>query len=774
MSELLAKSGGLGLQQHCIDVADVAQWTFGTESEPTRLCRMWLRFFDIPREQYPVFWINLIAACASHDWGKANSDFQGMLKQKTSQAMYHEHVSGLMLSCDEVMQWLRRRPGVDPEMVLAAVLCHHLRVAVKAANLEKDLPPGARFQVHTDHPEFQSLIAKVRERLNVPGSAPCFPPEKIWSEKGVPGTLDLLEHIRRLASRLHRLDRSLQQDRERMRMLWAVRAALIVADAAGSGLRRGGQKMEGWLQAVFDENRLCTADFIESEVIAKRIAHLGNRWVKWSDFQEQAGHLPDRALLLAPCGSGKTMAAWKWIANQLKEPRARVLFLYPTRATATEGFKDYVSWAPEADASLLHGTADFDLECMFENPTDPNDPRRQSEFEVDRRLFALAFWTRRVFSATVDQFLSFMQYSYGPMCLLPLLADSVIVIDEVHSFDKSMFTTLKEFLKNFKVPVLCMTATLQNARYEALVNECNLRPYNDKPGELQIIAGAARYRVGQTDETKVLDIIRSALDKGKRVLWVVNLVKRAQAKTREMTIRFDPTTDEELYVRPGVRLYCYHSRFRLIDRVKRHQEVVGAFTRDAPPALAVTTQVCEMSLDMDADVLITEICPITSLIQRMGRCNRAREPRMGAGQIWVYKPTEHKPYDEKALTGIDEFLVAVQGGESVSQGFLEAALEQAPAPPNEGDRLVPFLCSGPYALGGDDEFREIDEFTRPGVLKRDIDDFLRADRAQQPGFFVPVPKHLGKERDPRLPTYVAVADDGHYHPAIGFCDDPVR
>ena len=41
----------------------------------------------------------------------------------------------------------------------------------------------------------------------------------------------------------------------------------------------------------------------------------------------------------------------------------------------------------------------------------------------DVRLYALGFWTRRIFSATVDQFLSFLQYGYGSVCLLPLLAD---------------------------------------------------------------------------------------------------------------------------------------------------------------------------------------------------------------------------------------------------------------------------------------------------------------------------------------------------------------
>src|SRR5262249_23305390 len=138
----------------------------------------------------------------------------------------------------------------------------------------------------------------------------------------------------------------------------------------------------------------------------------------------------------------------------------RIIFLYPTRATATEGFRDYVSWAPESDATLMHGTAAYDLQGMFTNPADPGDPRQAKDFEIEQRLFALGFWTRHIFSATVDQFLAFLQYGYGPVCMLPVLADSVVVIDEVHSFDHGMFSILKDFLNTFDVPVLCMTATL--------------------------------------------------------------------------------------------------------------------------------------------------------------------------------------------------------------------------------------------------------------------------------------------------------------------------
>ena len=110
-------------------------------------------------------------------------------------------------------------------------------------------------------------------------------------------------------------------------------------------------------------------------------------------------------------------------------------------------------------------------------------------------------------------------------------------------------------------------------------------------------------------------------------------------------------------------LLCYHSRFKLADRVKRHNAVVEAFRKGQPAALAITTQVCEMSLDMDADLLVTEECPVTSLIQRMGRCNREQLPRPlpRSGEILVYRPDDPKPYDAAALTGLEEFLTELNG-----------------------------------------------------------------------------------------------------------------
>jgi CRISPR-associated endonuclease/helicase Cas3 len=175
-----------------------------------------------------------------------------------------------------------------------------------------------------------------------------------------------------------------------------------------------------------------------------------------------------KALLLAACGAGKTLAAWKWAEQQSREREiGRVIFLYPTRGTATEGFRDYVGWAPEADAALVTGTARYELEAMADNPSEATKDKTFRS-EADERLYALGFWSRRYFSATVDQFLSFIEHSYQSLCLLPVLADSAIIIDEVHSFDLKMFDSLVSFLENFDIPVLCMTATLPPTRQKRL------------------------------------------------------------------------------------------------------------------------------------------------------------------------------------------------------------------------------------------------------------------------------------------------------------------
>ena len=183
-----------------------------------------------------------------------------------------------------------------------------------------------------------------------------------------------------------------------------------------------------------------------------------------------------------------------------------------------------------------------------------------------------------------------------------------------------------------------------------------------------------------------------------------------------------------------------------------------------------------MSLDLDADVLVTEQAPVTALIQRMGRCNRQPRPAAGrTGRVVIYAPEDLRPYTAEHFEGVAGFVEDLTRRGLVSQTDLEEALERYGPRVVEADRACRFLESGPYALAGEEAFRDIEELTIPAVLTRDVGSFvlLQNKRQRTDGLIVPVPRRLGKQRDPRLPSYLAVAADAHYDPALGFCDEPV-
>ena len=105
----------------------------------------------------------------------------------------------------------------------------------------------------------------------------------------------------------------------------------------------------------------------------------------------------------------------------------------------------------------------------------------------------------------------------------------------------------------------------------------------------------------------------------------------------------------------------YHSRFRYVDRVERHKDVVNAFGIEHGSAFAITTQVAEMSLDLSADLLITELAPIPALIQRLGRLNRRAKPDGSSGirPFIVTEPESPLPYRLDALVSSRDWLKAL-------------------------------------------------------------------------------------------------------------------
>jgi CRISPR-associated endonuclease/helicase Cas3 len=775
MTTLLAKSprGGrtLTLYQHLLDTEQAARALF---RKGTRWARAYLRFFKLPEDEHARFLLNLRIAALFHDIGKANEDFQAAMLSKgfKAQSLRHEHLSALLLCESSVIAWLSTNRDIDIDIIVAAVLSHHLKAAADGdwqVLQPKHATPTALFFDDQQVRDAFVRVACVAELSLFTGPLPAA---RYVDVAWTPAWDALFDRAERYSSQLRKNPR-------RLHLSLAVKAGLIACDSVSSGLWREHEEIDAWIEGVAHTSALAHSD-IDQEVLLPRIRELGAKWQGWHGFQTGASTVGRRGLLLAACGSGKTLAAWRWAsAVSQQEEIGRVIFLYPTRGTATEGFRDYVAHAPERDAALVHGTSAYELAGMMENPLESPASLKGKNVVVDEaeaRLFALGLWSKRYFSATVDQFLGFIEHSYRGLCLLPALADAAVVFDEIHSYDPKMWNALVTFLERFDVPVLCMTATLPPTRRQQLEERCGLRSYPSAV-EMQELSDleekeiCPRYRLASATMDESVDAAVAAVQAGERVLWVVNTVRRCQHLARVLSKR----VGNDLGIKVGV----YHSRFKLEDRQDRHRETISAFrapTAGEPkPAIAVTTQVCEMSLDLDADLLITEHAPISSLVQRFGRANRhlRRGPSFRA-TLLTYAPESPAPYDQKDLKAAAVFLAELSGGD-VSQRDLAAGLEKHARAERDASGSTAFVDGGYFAISG--ALRDSDDIGAPVILDGDIVRFkeLKKRGAATDGLQLTVPKkHARAAEGAGLPIWLKTADSSRYDPWLGFViqDEP--
>ena len=126
----------------------------------------------------------------------------------------------------------------------------------------------------------------------------------------------------------------------------------------------------------------------------------------------------------------------------------------------------------------------------------------------------------------------------------------------------------------------------------------------------------------------------------------------------------------------------YHSRYRYRDRLARQRIVIDGFLPENPPMLAVTTQVAEMSLDLSADLLISEYAPVASLIQRLGRVNRFADEPSEIKPALFLQPENAMPYADKQeesslWESVEQWLGEVATGVPQSQSDLAKAFVEA-------------------------------------------------------------------------------------------------
>jgi CRISPR-associated endonuclease/helicase Cas3 len=584
-----------------------------------------------------------------HDLGKANNHFQDMIalwtlrSQRTlfPQALRREAVSYWIARLPEIRDWVRPVHDHPPavEMVLWAVAGHHRKFPPAR-------PPASsrpELTVYLGHPDFHAALELGTSRLGL-GPAPQFSDNRTLRLICPQSVLREFEDAHEDAGDVMA---SLPEDERRY--IAVLKVCLICADVAGSIERRGARPITDWIPEAF--GRVPTVPELRS-IVRRRLD--GRRPYP---FQRDVAKRGERVVFVqAGCGSGKTSAAYLWAARQAAG--RRLFFCYPTTGTATEGFRDYLV-DPDLDAALVHGRADVDLEILRlgdeEEEVDTGDQnvRESPDRAASDSAGALEQWSTPLVSCTVDTVLGLMQNSRRGVYAWPSLARSAFVFDEIHAYDDKLFAALLRFLTDVRgVRCLLMTASLPQSRLGkirdalASIGERLGGPV-DGPEALQTLK---RYRRVRPDSP--WDLVEETVARGGKVLWVTNTVADAmEVADHPRALALDPV--------------LYHSRFRYVDRVRCHKRVIEAFARAGTAAFAVTTQVAEMSLDLSADLLVTHLAPIPSLIQRLGRLNRRARPGANDGvrPFVVLRPRDHLPYTQDALDEAGRWLEQLGDGE---------------------------------------------------------------------------------------------------------------
>jgi len=678
-----------------------------------------------------------------HDWGKASQHFQEMVylksefitkskdntvkdfKNKLSkswkahgerQMLRHEVISAILAGTAPLKEWLGSCKDANPMMAIFSAMGHHLKIGLGKDDKPKgeiaEIPDGtgSELRIYTQHKDFSRVLKMGKKYLDLPD-----PPETLPKERW---TKDELEQA--IASlKKECVDFSFSLDESQQRLLAAVKATVIAADLAGSALPNAEKKLEEWIEQVL---RLTLSEQDLQELIDQRLR--GN---SLRPFQQKIADTTKRVTIVkAGCGTGKTIGAYAW-AKKWAVGR-KLFFCYPTTGTASQGYLDYAA-ETEIESRLMHSRAAIDLEELLVSHEDDGSE------EIESRLEALAAWQAKLVVCTVDTVLGLMQNNRKPLFSFPAIALGAFVFDEIHSFDQALFGALLRFLKAFRgAPILLMSASLSKEQEQAI---CQF--IHDIGEEVNIIEGEQRleiiprYRVEYLSEIRdaealdeVWEIVLQTLgssERNKKVLWVTNTVKDCITRYRQ--------AEEKLKtLSKVVNLHIYHSRYRYKDRLERHREVIKAFQSNNP-CLAITTQVCEMSLDLSADLLVSAIAPCASLIQRMGRLNRyVFEDSSGNVQLAsggtcpaIFYPWEQlHPYSRVEIdTGL-ELIQQLQANPTISQQDLARVSANLSASVPESVRsawLDDNWCTYPIPLrqGG---------YTMTVLLARDMPDIEKA------------------------------------------------
>ncbi|ACZ40837.1 CRISPR-associated helicase/endonuclease Cas3 [Sphaerobacter thermophilus] len=395
----------------------------------------------------------------------------------------------------------------------------------------------------------------------------------------------------------------------------------------------------------------------------------------------------------------------------------------PTQATSNQMFgrvRDYL--IPRFDTEtvnlqLLHGHAALNAEfAALRQRTDallsPREDDADQDPEIASGVVAAEWFTYRKRGllspfgvGTIDQALLAVLQTRHVFVRLFGLAGKTVVIDEVHAYDTYMSTLLErllEWLAALGSPVILLSATLPDARratlaraYAAGLDTPSLEPRTDPSAVYPRVTWVTRNGInsrhvpasarttrsvgigwvdGRLPETPEEPFplgkqLEAALEPGGCAVVVCNTVGRAQAVYQALKRYFQGVADDG-----EPELDLLHARFLVDERQHREQRALRRFgkpggvvtteegtiqVRRPKRAVLIATQIVEQSLDLDFDLMVTDLAPADLVLQRAGRLHRHRRDARPRGlevpRLWICRPehiTEGVPVFDHGTTAV--------------------------------------------------------------------------------------------------------------------------
>jgi CRISPR-associated endonuclease/helicase Cas3 len=376
----------------------------------------------------------------------------------------------------------------------------------------------------------------------------------------------------------------------------------------------------------------------------------------------------DRGGLLiieASMGAGKTEAALACgEAMAALTQRSGIFFALPTQATSDGVFPRVLNWIERLDDSethtvkLAHGKAEFNEDYQSIKLEGSSNIEQDGDASLSDAYMVHEWFDGRKKSlladfvvGTIDQLLLAALKQKHVMLRHLGLADKVIIIDECHAYDVYMSQYLimaLRWLGAYQTPVIILSATLPAEKREELLNAYR-GPHSadavETPGWetcrdyplLTFTDGTSvqQRTVPLKEEGHSVDIsyhsdagleetMAGLLEDGGCAGIIVNTVKRSQEIARRMRACFGDDV-----------VQLFHSRFLTPHRMEKENLLRSELGKPGVAKrpdlrIVVGTQVLEQSLDIDFDVLFTDICPMDLLLQRIGRLHRHNRKRPAA------------------------------------------------------------------------------------------------------------------------------------------------